>query len=80
MINVAMPAVHVYSHYEISKFILLIISSSVKRQKSESQNVDNKVRQIFGKNEHFLLPCAYQGVRNVRSSENLTCFDLLSPF
>ena len=36
----------------------------------------------FPKNEHFLFhtcACVYQGVRNTRFSENLTCFVLLPP-
>ena len=36
---------------------------------------ENKTHQTFRKNKYFLAPdtCAYQGVRNVRFSENLAC-------
>ena len=39
---------------------------------------ENKIRQIFRKTNIFYpLKCAYQGVRNVYFSENLTCFVFL---
>ena len=63
--------------------------SSVIRQKGESQNgcfKKNKARQIFRKT-NISYPqirtrtCAYPGVRNVRFSENLACFDFFKhPF
>ena len=60
--------------------------TSVIRQKGVSQNGGNKKRKhakFSPKNEHFLAPdthtCVYQGLRNVRFSENLTCFVFLLP-
>ena len=44
----------------------------LKRLLQESKSTPN-----FPKNEHFLLPCAYQGVRNVRFSENVAYFIFL---
>ena len=45
---------------------------------------ENKIRQIFRKTNIFyplIRTCAYQGVKNVRFSENLTCFVFLKhPF
>ena len=63
------------------------MKSSVIRQKGESQNCGNKgskARQIFRKtNISYPLirtrKCAYQGVRNVRFSENLACSAFLLP-
>ena len=76
------PMCHILSHLTIRKHI-----SSVIRQKGESQNGCFKRQSTpnFPKNEHFLPPdthtCAYQGVRNVRFSENLACFVFLKhPF
>ena len=65
---------------------LIFFNSSVIRQKGEiSKQVfqDNKIRQIFRKTNisYPLITCAYQGVRNVRFSKNLTCFVFLKhPF
>ena len=56
------------------------IISSVIRQKGESQNgcfKKDKACQIFRKTNisyPLIRTCAYQGVRNVRFSENLACF------
>ena len=50
------------------------INSSVIRAKGQiSKPVfqENKERQNSAKNEHFLRTCAYQGIGNVRFSENL---------
>ena len=53
-------------------------------QKGESQNGGNKKAKHpkFSENKHFLPPdmhtyVAYQGIRNVRFSENLACFTFL---
>ena len=66
--------------------------SSVVRQKGESQNgCFKKIKHAkFFEKEHFLpldiatlllASCAYQGVLNVRFSENLACFVFLKhPF
>ena len=58
------------------------VLSPVIRQKGGSQNGSSKKQSTpnFPKNEHFLPPTyAYQGVRNVRFSENLACFVFLVP-
>ena len=66
-----------------------VVMTSLKtnhRNKGESQNgwvlQENKAQQIFQKTNipYPLIPtrmCAYQGVRNVRVSENLLCFVFL---
>ena len=63
------------------------LNSSVIKQKGESQNECSKKTKHakFPKNDyflsHFLRSCAYQGVKNVRFSENLSCFVFLKyPF
>ena len=64
---------------------MAIGSFSVIRQKGESQNgetlfQENEARQIVQKiNISYPLICThtYQGVRNARFSENLTCFVFL---
>ena len=71
-------------------FLKLNLSSisSVIRQKGESQNGCFKKKHAkFCKKTNISCPlirryiCAYQGVRNVRFSENLTCFIFLKhPF
>ena len=50
--------------------------SSVIRQKGESQNECSKKTKHTKFFEKFMCirACAYQGVRNVRLSENLACF------
>ena len=61
---------------------LLKISSAI-RQKGKSQNGwFKKTKHVkFSEKQIFLTPCAYQGVKNVRFSENLTCFVFLKhPF
>ena len=71
-----------------SYFSQKILTSTVIRQKCESQNMfqENKAHQIFRKaNISYHLTCTrtcvYQGVRNARFSENLACFVLLKhPF
>ena len=58
-------------------------TSSVIGQKGESQNgCFKKTKHVkFPEKRTFLTPCLYQGVRNVRFSENLTCFVFLKhPF
>ena len=66
-----------------------ICKSSVIRQKDESQNgCFRKTKHVkFSEKRTFFYPmirtctCAYQGVKNVRFSENLTCFAFLKhPF
>ena len=59
-------------------------NTSVVSQKGESQNMfqENKARQIFRKTNIFYhlictCTCAYQVVKNVRFSENLTFFVFL---
>ena len=70
-------------------YIMFRFKSSVIRQKGESQNgCFKKTKHAkFPKNEHFLPPDphkytnTYQGVRNVRFTENLACFvSLKHPF
>ena len=64
---------------------ILIANSAVIRQKSESQNrCFKKTKHAkFSEKRTFLTPwyahvtCAYQGIRNVRFSENLVCFVFL---
>ena len=61
------------------------VGNKAKGRISKQVFHENKARQIFPKNEHFLPrhahTCAYQGVRNVRLSENLACFVFLKhPF
>ena len=69
------------------KWAIPLINASVIRQKGESQNeCFKKTKQAkFSEKRIFLTPliCTfmYQGVRNVRFSENLACFFLLKhPF
>ena len=58
-------------------------SSSVIRQKDESQNecYNKRMHAKYFVKRTFLTPlirtCAYQGVRNIRFSENLTYFVFL---
>ena len=67
--------------------LLLKHISAVVRQKCETQHGVNKKTKHAKfseiENDYFLLPdthtCTYQGVRNVRFSENLACFDFLLP-
>ena len=58
--------------------------SSIIRQKGESQNeCFKKTKHVkFSEKRTFtFLTCAYQGVRNIRFSQNLTCFIFLKqPF
>ena len=62
------------------------VGNKVKGQISKRVFQENKARQIFRKaNISYPLirtrTCAYQGVRHVRFSENLTCFVFLKhPF
>ena len=67
-----------------SYFSQKILTSTVIRQKCESQNKCFKKTKHtkFPKSEHYhLRTCVYQGVRNARFSENLACFVLLKqPF
>ena len=80
--------VHHAVKYFITIFIILInavrkINTSVIRQKGEAQNGCFKKRKQakFSEKEHFWPLCCYQGVKNVRFSENLVCFVLLKhPF
>ena len=60
----------------------LFWSSSLIRQKGESQNgCFRYVLSMYVLSMYDLLVCAYQGVRNVRFSENLACFVFLKhPF
>ena len=56
--------------------------SSVIRQKGESQNEGsrNAKHAKFSEKQTFRVrTCTYQGVRNVRFSENLACFAFLLP-
>ena len=69
---------------KIKQRIWTYVNSSVVRQKGESQNMfqENKARQIFRKTNIFYhlictCTCAYQVVKNVRFSENLTFFVFL---
>ena len=60
---------------------MIMNRASVIRQKGESQNGyfrKTKQHAKFSEKRTFLTPyflrtCAYQGVRNVRFSENLAC-------
>ena len=62
------------------------VGNKVKGRISKRLFQGNKARQIFRKtNSSYPLirtrTCAYQGIRNVRFSENLTCFVFLKhPF
>ena len=64
----------------------IIVGNKVKGRVSKRVFQENKARQIFRKtNISYPLirtrTCAYQGVRNVPFSENLTCFVFLKhPF
>ena len=51
---------------------------SVIREKDESQNGGNKKAKVakFSEKQTFL---SFQGLRNVRFSENLVCFAFLLP-
>ena len=83
-----------FGHYRIPLSIYVIPAtawvyfpmntSSVVRQKGESQNGGNKKQTTrnFPKNKHFLPPdthISYQRVRNVRFSKNSACFAFLLP-
>ena len=65
---------------------VLIVGNKAKKQTSKRVLQENKARQIFRKTNifapwyaHARVP--YQGVKNVRFSENLACFVLLKhPF
>ena len=58
--------------------LLEIIGNKAKGRISKRVFQENKARQLFRKNKRT---CAYQGVRNVRFSENLSCFVFLKhPF
>ena len=64
---------------------LILTSSVIKQKGSTSKRVfqENKARQIFRKTNIFYplirtRACAYQGVKDVRFSENLACFVFLS--
>ena len=59
-----------------------IIGYKAKERISKRVLQENKARQIFRKtNVSYLLirtrACVYQGIRNVRFSENLSCFVFL---
>ena len=62
--------------------VLVIFNSSVIRQKGESQNVCfKKTKHVKFSEKRTFLTCAYQGLKNVRFSGNLTCFVFLKhPF
>ena len=71
-----------HSHYLTAS----LVGNKAKGRISKQVFQENKARQIFRKtNISYLLirtrTCAYQGVRNVRFSENLVCFVFLKhPF
>ena len=71
-----------HSHYLTAS----LVGNKAKGRISKQVFQENKARQIFRKtNISYLLirtrTCAYQGVRNVRFSENLACFVFLKhPF
>ena len=71
---------------DLKKILANIVGNKVKGRISKLVFQENKARQIFRKtNISYLLirtrTCAYQGVRNVRFSENLACFIFLKhPF
>ena len=54
-------------------------NSLVIRQKSESQNGGNMKAKHAKFSEKQTCTCAYQGLRNIRFSENLVCFAFLLP-
>ena len=60
------------------------VGNKAKGRISKRVFQENKARQIFRKTNisyPLIRTCAYQGVRNVRFSENLTCFVFLKhPF
>ena len=66
-------------------FFFQIYNLSALRQKGESQNIGNKKTKHakFSEKTNIFYPlirtCAYQGIRNVRFSENLVCFVFLFP-
>ena len=63
---------------------IYIVGNKPKGQISKWVFEENKARQIFWKTnipDSLICACAYQGVRNVRFSENLACFVFLKhPF
>ena len=53
------------------------VGNKIKGRISKRVFHENKARQIFRKTNisyPLIRTCAYQGVRNVRFSENLACF------
>ena len=64
--------------------MMQVACNKAKRRILKRSYQENKARQIFRKNKHFLPPNthstrAYQGVRNIRFSENLACFVFMLP-
>ena len=56
------------------------VGDEVKSRISKRREQENKAHQIFRKrNITYARKCAYQGVTNVRFSEDLACFVFLLP-
>ena len=61
------------------------VGDKVKSRISKRKEQENKARQIFRKKKNISYAlirtrkCAYQGVTNVRFSEDLACFVFLLP-
>ena len=60
-----------FATLEIHNLSIIAQRSNLKTGLPKKQSKLN-----FPKNEHFFHTCAYQGVKNVRFSENLACFVL----
>ena len=67
-----------------ARIIVSVVGNKAKARISKQVFQENKPRQIFRKTNvsyPLIRPCAYQGVRNIHFSENLTCFVFLKhPF
>ena len=72
--------------YQIFEIVTYFVGNKVKGRISERVFQENKARQVFWKTNIFYplirkRTCVYQRVKNVRFSENLTCFVFLKhPF
>ena len=66
-------------------FLVRKKSSEIKwKERISKRRYQENKRQIFGKTNISnplirILTCAYQGIRNVRFTENMACFDFLLP-
>ena len=73
-----------FANKAITFLVLQFVGNKAKGRISKRVFEENKARQIFPKTNisyPLIRTCAYQGVRNVRFSENLACFVFLKrPF